>query len=218
MKYTGIRVGACPCLRAARWGTPGPCPPKGGGRSTPPTTPCYLPNYWTDSRSENGIWWLELSKYVAKFYLKVTDDITVLVKGHSLLSVTASFTGQSSHIKLKYFFFDLVPNQGHLRSQGQKRSNLKFWVLGGAIHFLGHIFVKNAKNDCGTLFEWQNRTTIENWKNVQTITNIIKSGLLGGGRSIQNGKTVLFKKLLKILYIYIHQKVFLYIYSGFRKI
>ena len=44
--------------------------PADGGGTFPPI--CYLPNYWADSRSEKKAFnssGLELSKYVAKFYL-----------------------------------------------------------------------------------------------------------------------------------------------------
>ena len=41
---------------------------------------------------------------------------------------------------------ELVSNEGYLRSQGQKRLNLKILGFGGGIHVLGQIFViKNAK-------------------------------------------------------------------------
>ena len=62
---------------------------EGGGTFRPP---CYLPNYWTvnliTAFDSSG---LELSEYVAKVYLKVTDDVTGRVKGQIfLLSPPAS--------------------------------------------------------------------------------------------------------------------------------
>ena len=39
---------------------------------------------------------LELSEYVAKVYLKVTDDVTGRVKGQIFFTITTGFFGQSN--------------------------------------------------------------------------------------------------------------------------
>ena len=51
------------------------------GEVSPP--PYYLPNYWTDSPSKTAfdIPRFEPSENVAKFYLKVSDDVAGWVKG-----------------------------------------------------------------------------------------------------------------------------------------
>ena len=59
-------------------------------------------------------------------------------------------------------FVEVVSNEGHLRSPGQKRLNLKILSFGGGIHVLGQIFVKNAKNDPRTNFEQPKLD--KNWK------------------------------------------------------
>ena len=70
--------------------------------SPPPPRAIYLPNYWTDSRSENGTdnSGLELSEYVAKLYVTVTGNVTGRDKGHFYyLSLLAS-PDKSNRIKL----------------------------------------------------------------------------------------------------------------------
>ena len=57
---------------ALRWGV--------GGVSTPPAI-CQTIERILDPKTASDILGLELSEYVAKFYLNVTDDVTGRVKG-----------------------------------------------------------------------------------------------------------------------------------------
>ena len=56
--------------------------------------------------------------------------------------------------------------QGHLRSPGEKGKKNRFREkFRAAIHILGQIFVKNAKNDPKTLFEASKSVKKQNSKN-----------------------------------------------------
>ena len=62
-----------------------------------------LPNYWTDLDLKTAFDspGLELSEYVAKFYLRVTDDVTSRVRFFYYLSPLAGSDGQISRIRLR---------------------------------------------------------------------------------------------------------------------
>ena len=114
---------------------------------------------------------LEISEYVAKFYLNVTDYVTGRVKGQILEHLTlltspdkeAVSDWNKAHgttwivpgILLSAIISLLWPcvKSRSSRVTRPKRSNLKFWVWMVWYVFLGQIFVENAKNDPKTLFK-----------------------------------------------------------------
>ena len=69
---------------APRWGIPGLCPPMWGGEGGfGPLAICPTTGPIIDLKTALDSFGLELSEYVAKFYLYVTDDVTVRVKDKS---------------------------------------------------------------------------------------------------------------------------------------
>ena len=92
---------------------------------------------------------LELSEYVAKFYLKVTDDVTGRVNGQILdcLSSLASPGNDAAISDLNPRPFVTLCQIKVIQGYDVKKINLEFWVWVVWCMFLGQIFVKNAKNN-----------------------------------------------------------------------
>ena len=105
---------------------------------------------------------LQLSGYIAKLYVKATDDVTDRIKcqfcDYPSLSASPGKAAVSNWNKadgttwimsgillsIPLTLCDLVSNQCHPRS---KKMKLKFWVWMVWSMFLGQIFVRKAKND-----------------------------------------------------------------------
>ena len=144
---------------------------RGGGRFAPLSALCQtngpIIDPTTAFHESSG---LEISEYVAKFYLNVTD-VTGRVKGQILEHLTlhtspdkvAVSDWNEAHgttwivpgILLNTIISLLWPcvKSRSSRVTRPKRSNLKFWVWVVWYVFLGQIFVENAKNDPKTLFK-----------------------------------------------------------------
>ena len=156
------------------------CPPMGGGRFG---TLCYLLNYWTDSRSENGIrylralnfricckilsehhWWREGPGQRSDFWLSMLAS-----PGKAAVSDWNKADGMTwivSGILLSTLLSLLGPCIKSRLSKvtRTKRSNLKCWVWWFWYMFLDQIFVKNEIITLEHFLNAPNRTKFENKK------------------------------------------------------